>query len=96
MNKTGWHGDVYVLQDEVIGDGAEAVILQTASVQGKDFRVAGTLDDWQEQIGRYCVGNSRVAFAVSLAFAAPLLRLVGMDGGGYHLRANPPTARPPP
>ncbi|MBX9334102.1 DUF927 domain-containing protein, partial [Serratia marcescens] len=88
VNKTGWHGDVYVLQDEVIGDGAEAVILQTASVQGKDFRVAGTLDDWQEQIGRYCVGNSRVAFAVSLAFAAPLLRLVGMDGGGYHLKGE--------
>ncbi|HCB1446080.1 TPA: DUF927 domain-containing protein, partial [Serratia marcescens] len=88
VNKTGWHGDVYVLQDEVIGDGAEAVILQTASVQGKDFRVAGTLNDWQEQIGRYCVGNSRVAFAVSLAFAAPLLRLVGMDGGGYHLKGE--------
>lgn len=88
VNKTGWHGDVYVLQDEVIGEGAEAVILQTASVQGKDFRVAGTLEDWQEQVGRYCVGNSRVAFAVSLAFAAPLLRLVGMDGGGYHLKGE--------
>ena len=88
VNKTGWHGDVYVLQDEVIGEDAEAVILQTASVQGKDFRVAGTLDEWQEQIGRYCVGNSRVAFAVSLAFAAPLLRLVGMDGGGYHLKGE--------
>lgn len=30
----------------------------------------------------------RVAFAVSLAFAAPLLRLVGMDGGGYHLKGE--------
>lgn len=38
VNKTGWHGSVYVLQDEVIGEGAEGVILQTASVQGKDSR----------------------------------------------------------
>jgi len=88
VNKTGWHGSVYVLQDEVIGEGAEGVILQTASVQGKDFRVAGDVQAWQEMIGRYCTGNSRVAFAVSLAFAAPLLRLVGMDGGGYHLKGE--------
>ncbi|HEI6722444.1 TPA: DUF927 domain-containing protein, partial [Yersinia enterocolitica] len=88
VNKTGWHGGVYVLQDEVIGEGADGVILQTASVQGRDFRVAGSLDEWREHIGRYCIGNSRVAFAVSLAFAAPLLRLVGMDGGGYHLKGE--------
>ncbi|ENE2793538.1 DUF927 domain-containing protein, partial [Yersinia enterocolitica] len=29
VNKTGWHGSVYVLQDEVIGVGAESIILQT-------------------------------------------------------------------
>lgn len=88
VNKTGWHGSVYVLQDEVIGEGAEGVILQTASVQGRDFRLAGSLDEWRDHIGRYCIGNPRVAFAVSLAFAAPLLRLVGMDGGGYHLKGE--------
>ena len=88
VNKTGWHGSVYVLQDDVIGEGAEGVILQTSSVQGRDFRVSGTLDEWREEVSRYCVGNSRVAFAVSLAFAAPLLRLVGMDGGGYHLKGE--------
>ncbi|MEP8626039.1 DUF927 domain-containing protein [Enterobacter cloacae] len=88
VSRTGWHGQVYVLQDEVSGEGAEGVILQTTSVQGRDFRVSGTTEEWREHVSRYCTGNSRVAFAVSLAFAAPLLRLVGMDGGGYHLKGE--------
>lgn len=88
VSKTGWHGSVYVLQDEVIGEGAESVILQTSSVQGRDFRTAGTLADWRDQVSRYCVGNARVAFSVSLAFAAPLLKLVGVGGGGYHLKGE--------
>ncbi len=88
VNKTGWHGGVYVLQDEVIGRDAQSVILQTSSVQGRDFRVSGTTEDWRDHIGRYCIGNARVAFSVSLAFASPLLRLVGMSGGGYHLKGE--------
>ncbi|ERK05719.1 DNA primase [Pantoea sp. AS-PWVM4] len=88
VNKTGWHGGVYVLQDEVIGRDAQSVILQTSSVQGRDFRVNGTTEEWREQIGRFCIGNARVAFAVSLAFASPLLSLVGMSGGGYHLKGE--------
>lgn len=88
VSRTGWHGQVYVLQDEVSGEGADGVILQTTSVQGRDFRVSGSVDEWREHVSRFCTGNSRVAFAVSLAFAAPLLRLVGMDGGGYHLKGE--------
>lgn len=71
VNKTGWHGGVYVLRDEVIGREAQSVILQTSSVQGRDFRVSGTSEGWRENIGRYCIKNARLAFAVSLAFAAP-------------------------
>lgn len=88
VNKTGWHGGVYVLQDEVIGRDAQSVILQTSSVQGRDFRVSGTAEEWREHIGRYCVENARLAFAVSLAFAAPLLKLAGISGGGYHLKGE--------
>ncbi|RSB59829.1 DUF927 domain-containing protein [Atlantibacter subterranea] len=88
VNRTGWHGGVYVLQDEVIGRDARSVILQTSSVQGRDFRVNGTSEEWREHIARFCTGNARLAFSVSLAFAAPLLQLVGMGGGGYHLKGE--------
>ncbi len=88
VNKTGWHGNVYVLQDEVVGTDADSVILQTSSVQGKDFRVSGTSEEWREHIGKYYVGNARLAFSVSLAFASSLLKLVGVGGGGYHLKGE--------
>ncbi|MCX8967138.1 DUF927 domain-containing protein [Erwinia psidii] len=88
VNKTGWHGSVYVLQDEVIGTGAGSVILQSAYSSKNDFRASGTTLDWIEHIGRYCVGNSRLAFCVSLSLAAPLLHLIGAGGGGYHLKGE--------
>lgn len=85
VERTGWHGQAYVLPDASVGPEAEDVILQTASFAGNDFTTAGTLADWQREIGQYCPGNSRLTFAVACAFAAPLLRIVGMDGGGFHL-----------
>lgn len=88
VNKTGWHGSVYVLQDEVIGTGAGSVILQSAYSSKNDFKAAGTTQEWIEHIGRYCIGNSRLAFCVSLSLAAPLLHLIGAGGGGYHLKGE--------
>ncbi len=67
----------------------------TTSVQGRDFRVSGTTEGMAEHVSRYC-RQLRVAFAVSLAFAALLrLKFGGMDGGGYHLKGNRRTVRPP-
>ncbi len=88
VDKTGWHGGAYVLQDDVIGSDAGSVILQSASSSRNDFRVSGSGAEWKEHIGRYCAGNSRLVFCVSLAFAAPLLGMLGMGGGGYHLKGE--------
>lgn len=96
VSRTGWHGQVYVLQDEVSGEGAEGVILQTTSVQGRDFRVSGTTEEWREHVSRYCPGNSRVAFAVSLAFAAPCYVWLVWTAAATTSRGNRRTVRPPP
>lgn len=96
VSRTGWHGQVYVLQDEVSGEGAEGVILQTTSVQGRDFRVSGTTEEWREHVSRYCTGNSRVAFAVSLAFAAPCYGWLVWTAAAITSRGNRRTVRPPP
>lgn len=79
----GWHGQTYVLPDDSIGENAGNVILQSLASESL-FRTRGTLTEWQEQIGKYCPGNSRLAFAVCAAVAAPLLRVCGMEGGGVH------------
>ncbi|WP_085445499.1 DUF927 domain-containing protein [Escherichia coli] len=88
VERTGWYEGAYVLTDEVIGKNASEVIFQTARAQKNDFTVKGDTRNWIDAIGRYCVGNSRLTFCVSLSFAAPLLALLGMEGGGFHLKGE--------
>lgn len=85
---TGWHGGSYVLPGEVIGGNADGVILQTAGYAVSDFAERGELTDWKQGVSALAVDNSRLCFALSLAFAAPLLSLVGMEGGGFHLKGE--------
>ena len=88
VEKTGWHNGVYVLLDEVIGPGGDNVIIQGSHYLTGGFAQAGTLAEWQEQVAALCAGNSRLVFAVCCALAAPLLRLTGTGGGGFHLRGE--------
>ncbi|MGN5224221.1 DUF927 domain-containing protein [Aeromonas veronii] len=88
VERTGWHGHAYVLPQGAIGPDAEGVILQTAGYAASDFTERGTLAEWQQDVAALAVGNSRLCFALSLAFAAPLLSLIGMEGGGFHLKGE--------
>ncbi len=87
--RTGWHstpiGLVYVLPDKTIGRMAgERVLLQTTASDSHLFNVSGSLDEWQQSVGVYCVGNSRLILAVSTAFASALVELAGEQSGGVH------------
>jgi putative DNA primase/helicase len=46
----------------------------------------GTKGNWKTNVGSLCSGNSRLVFAASVSFAAPLMRVVGIEGGGFHFR----------
>jgi len=89
VDRPGWHGNSYIFPDELIQprDGAvqERVHFTSSSAAAAAYGVAGTLDEWQQAIGRYCVGNSRLVLAASAAFAGPLLRPTGNETGGLHL-----------
>jgi uncharacterized protein (DUF927 family) len=86
-SRTGWtpDGAAYVLPDRVLGDGPEPVILSTEG-ERPAFGTRGTLGDWTATVARRCIGNSRLILAVSTAFAAPLLKMVGAESGGLHLK----------
>ncbi len=71
----------------------ERIILQTNGAVDHALREAGTLEGWQENIGRYAVGNSRLALALSTAFAAPLLYPAGAESGGFHFRGASSTGK---
>lgn len=86
VSRLGWHGSVYVLPDATYGaTGGEAVRMQTDAPLDHAYREAGTLAEWQREVAAPCAGQSRLLLAVSAAFAAPLLALVGAESGGIHL-----------
>jgi putative DNA primase/helicase len=91
--KPGWYNlglagqskRVYVLPNATIGDSAdEPVVFQPNSLERTEYLVTGTVATWQTNVGNLCAGNSRLVCSASLAFAAPLLEMVGLDGGGIH------------
>lgn len=87
VDRVGWHGRAYVLPRQTLGDdGGEVLMFQSEAAIEGGMSERGTLDEWKGRIGRRCVGNSRLLFAASCAFAAPLLAWAGgTDGGGFHL-----------
>lgn len=90
-SKSGWHpGGMFVLGNaRTFGPpGHEPVIFQADGAEPPSFTIAGTLEDWQKHVGALAVGNSRLEFCLSLAFAAPLLELTGDESGGFHLRGK--------
>lgn len=93
VQRIGWHGCAYILPDATFGGTGERTLFQSADTPSHAYRAAGTLADWQAAIGRPCVGNTRLAFAVSCALAAPLLEVVGEEGGGFNLRGGSSTGK---
>lgn len=88
-DRVGWHGSVFVLPSGAIGTAeSRSFVFQSDSGMEDTFRQRGALDDWLKNVGRLCVGNSRLLFAVCCALAGPALRPAGMESGGFHLRGN--------
>lgn len=88
VDRLGWQGAVYVTPAESIGERGERVVFQNAHAIEPAFSVAGTADDWRESVARLAQGNSRLVFALSVAFAAPLANVAGEDSGGFHIRGG--------
>lgn len=92
VHKTGWHGTgdarAFVTACEVFGQAAEPIIYQSQSGAPATLGTAGTLDGWRTEVAAKCVGNTRAVLAVSMAFAGPCFSLVGLEGGGVHLRGT--------
>jgi len=86
VNKTGWHDDSYVLPHCVIGgNDNEPIVLQTTAPLEHGYATKGTLKEWQDNLAIPVAGQSRIAFALSCAFAGQLLELLGeRHGGGFH------------
>lgn len=86
VNRLGWYGDVFVRPAESIGKSNELVVFQNAHAIEPAYSECGTADAWRDSVAHLAQGNSRIVFALSTAFAGPLVSIAGEDSGGFHFR----------
>lgn len=93
--KIGWNDGRFVLPGKTIGesDSRNEIVYQTEYDGHHSFNSSGTPEEWQNEISKYCKGNSRLLFAVAAAFSAPLLPIVQTQGGGFHFRGSTSTGK---
>lgn len=88
VNNMGWIDEThsaFALGRELIGRKDLLPMLPLSGVASA-LSVRGSIDEWKRDLGSQCRGNPLMILAVSLAFSAPLLSLLGMQGGGLHFR----------
>lgn len=84
----GWVelGKSFIVPSATVGDTNGSDIVFNGDEEGAPkYGQGGTLEQWQNTIGRNARHSSRIAFAVCMAFASPLLMFTSEPSGGFHL-----------
>ena len=80
----GWHGNVFVLPDQSIGDTGGHLYIWKG--KGGTFHgTAGTWEAWRDEVAKPLEHNPLAAFCMCLAFSAPLLERTEDESSGVHL-----------
>ncbi|BBE09961.1 inner membrane protein [Mycoavidus cysteinexigens] len=86
VDRLGWHENVYLTPSYTIGEAEEHVVFQNTHAIEPALAALGTAEEWREGVASLALGNNRLVFALSVAFAGTLAHLVDEDSGGFHLR----------
>jgi uncharacterized protein (DUF927 family) len=94
----GWYDDVYVMPDREYGskDPTRRSYLidnQTGASVASLQLGAGSLVKWKEKVANVAKKSSRLRLCISAAFAAPVLRPLGMDSFGLNLYSDTSTGK---
>ncbi|GAB1260788.1 DUF927 domain-containing protein [Aurantivibrio plasticivorans] len=82
--RMGWHEKSFVLPENCLGNSKETLLFYTEGPQLCKLQAKGTVDDWRENICKYCSDNPLALFAISSAFAGPMVSLLGQETMGFH------------
>ena len=87
VSQSGWAApSVYVADDFVVNLANDELYIFQSDKLHEYQRCRGTIDSWRSEVASLCVGNSRLMFSISCAFAGPLLEPCSFSGGGLHFQ----------
>jgi uncharacterized protein (DUF927 family) len=86
VDRLGWHGDVFVTPTGSIGHSSELIVFQNSHAIEPAFSTSGNEHEWRDSVAALAQGNTRLVFAISVAFAGALAEIAGEDSGGFHFR----------
>lgn len=93
VGATGWCGERFVLPARTFGPAGGEPVLFTGEAPSLNYGEAGDLAAWRAGVARCAEGNAALLFVIAAAFAAPLLRVLEEEGGGFHFRGNSSTGK---
>ncbi|MBK8752819.1 MAG: DUF927 domain-containing protein [Candidatus Competibacteraceae bacterium] len=92
--RTGWApGSRFVLPDRVFGSNGVELFYQSDDPSPSPYTVHGTLDDWRERVAMKLAPYDLPVFSLSCAFAAPLLKPLRIESGGFHVEGDSSTGK---
>lgn len=93
VSTTGWHGSNFVFPDGAIGEADEVLLFDGSRRAEGVYAPAGKLAQWQANIASRAVGNPMLMLLLSLSFAGPLLKPLGLAGFALHLVGDSSTGK---
>lgn len=94
--RTGWIEvdgvQSFVLHSETIGSDSVRY-LDVEPPANPLIQRCGDLQEWQRTIGAMAIGNSRLLGAIGIGLAPPLLKILGIEGGGVHYFGSSSTGK---
>ena len=102
VDKVGWHGNCYLLPfiddarnsylvpdvEQVKTSQREEFILQSNSANPRKLIRQGTIEGWQNSIGKLASGNNLLMFSTATALAAPLFSIFSEEGCCFHFSGS--------
>jgi putative DNA primase/helicase len=83
-DSSGWVGKSFVLPHKTYGD--ENLKFRNVDPSPEAItELKGTLQGWKDTVAARCGGNSRLILGLGTSFAAPLLPIINIESGGFHL-----------
>jgi len=85
VQRPGWHARQISYGNKTYGKQDEQLVLgDLLGTHVGRFEKVGSLEEWQDEIAAPCAHSSFLVFALCVCFAAPLLQIAEVEGGGFH------------